>query len=87
MKNVLLFYIASFIFNRLADSYKHCIHIWVTIFWIVMLCSDMVGYHHFGGPCFLNLQGEVNGTGKGGIGIGRKYKGGLFLHVAVQSST
>jgi len=26
----------------------------------VMLYSDVVGYHHFGGPCFLYLHGEVN---------------------------
>jgi hypothetical protein len=28
------------------------------------LCSDVVEYHHFGGPC-LHLLGAVNGAGKG----------------------
>jgi len=38
----------------------------------------MVGYHHFVGPCCLHLQGEVNGTGKGNIEIGRKFmRGGV----------
>jgi hypothetical protein len=27
------------------------------VFWIVKLCTDMVGYQHFGGPCCLHLQG------------------------------
>jgi len=33
----------------------------------------MAGYQHFGGPSCLQLQGEVNGTGRGGIDIGRVY--------------
>jgi hypothetical protein len=37
----------------------------VEVFWVVMLCSVVVGYQHFGEPCFLHLQGEVNGAGKG----------------------
>jgi hypothetical protein len=28
-------------------------------------CSDVVGYHCFRRSCYLNLQGEVNGAGKG----------------------
>jgi len=31
----------------------------VGIFWVVMPSSAEVGYHHFGGPCCLHLQGEV----------------------------
>jgi hypothetical protein len=30
------------------------------VFWVVMPCSDVVGYQCFGGPCCLHLQGEVN---------------------------
>jgi len=29
------------------------------IFWVVTLCSDVVGYQQFGGPCCLDLQGEL----------------------------
>jgi hypothetical protein len=29
------------------------------IFWVVTSCSDVVGYHCFGGSCCLHLQGEV----------------------------
>jgi hypothetical protein len=25
-------------------------------------CSDVVGYHRFGGPCCLHLQGEYGGS-------------------------
>jgi hypothetical protein len=31
----------------------------VTVFWIVMPLSDVVGYHCFGGLCCLHLQAEV----------------------------
>jgi len=27
----------------------------VEIFWVVMPCSALVGYHHFWGPCCLHL--------------------------------
>jgi hypothetical protein len=37
------------------------------VFWFMTLCSDVVGYQCFGGPWHLYLEGEVNGTGKGGI--------------------
>jgi hypothetical protein len=32
------------------------------VFWVLILCRDVVGYQHFGGPCCLHLQGEVNGA-------------------------
>jgi hypothetical protein len=40
----------------------------------MMPYSVIVGYQHFGAPCFLHLQDEANGTGKGGIDIGMEYK-------------
>jgi hypothetical protein len=42
----------------------------VEVLWVVTLCSIVVGYKWFGGPCCFHLQGEVNGTGKKGIDIG-----------------
>jgi hypothetical protein len=30
----------------------------VLVFWIVMLCSDMIGYQRFGGTHCLHIQGE-----------------------------
>jgi hypothetical protein len=30
------------------------------VFWVVMLCSDVVGYQWFRGLCPLNLQSEDN---------------------------
>jgi hypothetical protein len=33
----------------------------VEIFWVVTLCSIVVGYHHLGGPCCL-LHGEDGGS-------------------------
>jgi len=35
------------------------VKIQVTIFWIVILCADVVGYHCFRGLCYLHLQGEL----------------------------
>jgi hypothetical protein len=32
------------------------------VFWVVMPCSGMVGYHPFGGLCCLHLGGEVMET-------------------------
>jgi len=31
------------------------------VYWIVVPCSDVVGYQHFVSPCCLYLQGEVLG--------------------------
>jgi hypothetical protein len=39
----------------------------VEVFLVLMLCSVVVGYQFFRGPCCLNLQGEVCGA--------RKWKG------------
>jgi hypothetical protein len=41
----------------------------VEIFWIVMLCSVVVGHYCFGGLCGLHLQGKLNDAEKGGIDI------------------
>jgi len=37
------------------------------VFWVITPCSDVIGYQHFRGSSCLHLQGQVNGTGKGGI--------------------
>jgi hypothetical protein len=36
-------------------------NIQVKFFWVVILCSVMVRYHCFRGPCCLHLQDEVEG--------------------------
>jgi len=38
------------------------------------LCSDVVGYLYFGGPCCFLLYDKVNGAGKGALDIGRDDK-------------
>jgi len=35
------------------------VNIQVKDFWVVTLCSDMVGYQLFRGPCCLHLQGNA----------------------------
>jgi hypothetical protein len=35
----------------------------VVVLWVMMLCSGVLGYQHFGGPCCHHLQGEVGGSG------------------------
>jgi hypothetical protein len=35
------------------------------VFQVVMTCSVIVGYQPFEEPCYLHLQGEENGAGKG----------------------
>jgi len=27
------------------------VKIWVAVFWVVTLCTIVVGYHHYKGPC------------------------------------
>jgi hypothetical protein len=36
-----------------------CNTVQVMAFWVVMLCSVVVGYPRSGGPCCLHLQGDV----------------------------
>jgi hypothetical protein len=31
----------------------------VVVFWVLVLCGDVVGYQHFGGPYYLYLQGAI----------------------------
>jgi len=38
------------------------VKIQVKVFWVVSLCSVVVGYKCFGGPCCLNIQGEDGGS-------------------------
>jgi hypothetical protein len=38
------------------------VKIQVEVFWVVTLCSVLVGYQHFGGPCYLCLQDEGGGS-------------------------
>jgi len=40
------------------------------VFWVMTVCSVVVGYLCFGRPYYLHLQGEVNGTGENGTYIG-----------------
>jgi hypothetical protein len=45
----------------------------VEVLLVVMPCSVAIGYQCFGGPCCLHLQGEVNGTGKGGMDMDMEF--------------
>jgi len=36
----------------------------VQVFLVVTTCSIVVGYKHFGGPCYLHLKCEVHGARK-----------------------
>jgi hypothetical protein len=42
------------------------VKIQVVVFWAVMQCSVVVGYHCFREPCYLHFQGEVNDNEKKG---------------------
>jgi hypothetical protein len=46
----------------------------VMVIWLMTLCSDVVGYLYFGGPCCFLLYDKVNGAGKGALDIGRDDK-------------
>jgi hypothetical protein len=35
------------------------IHLQVVVFYVVTLCSDVVGHYSLGGLCCLHLQGEL----------------------------
>jgi hypothetical protein len=45
----------------------------IMVFWVLMSCSDVVGYQHFGGPCYFQLQGEVEA-----VCISEKLAGSIF---------
>jgi len=30
----------------------------IAVIWVMMLCSDVISYQHFGGPWCLHLEGE-----------------------------
>jgi len=47
----------------------------VEVFWVVMLCSVVVGYQHFKGPCYFHLQDEVTRMGKNSIDTGLDCRG------------
>jgi hypothetical protein len=49
----------------------------VQLFWVMMLCSVVVGYQCFRGPCCLHLLGNVTGMGKYGIDIGLDWRGAV----------
>jgi len=46
------------------------------MFWVVTPCSDVVGYHLFGGSCCLHLQGVAL---HGGIHTAQVYNLWYFL--------
>jgi hypothetical protein len=39
------------------------VNIQVKVFWVVTLCTVVVEYQCFRGPCCLHLHGEVTGDG------------------------
>jgi hypothetical protein len=47
----------------------------VKVFWVMMPCSVVVGYHHFRGPCCLCFEGEGARMGENGIDIGLNWRG------------
>jgi len=48
-------------------------------FWVLALCSDVVGYHSLGGTCCLHLQGEVSGSES--VSLGFKPLVGIHGHI------
>jgi hypothetical protein len=47
----------------------------VKVFWVVMVCSVVLGYHCFRGSCCLHLHGEVARMGKNSIDTGLDRRG------------
>jgi hypothetical protein len=47
----------------------------VMVFLVMTLCSNVVGYQHFGKQWCLHLKGKINMAGRS-TNIGRKYKSG-----------
>jgi len=45
------------ILNRI-QKINTFISLHIEVFWVVIPCSYVVGYHRFGGPCCLHLQGH-----------------------------
>jgi hypothetical protein len=39
----------------------------VEVFWVVTLCSAVIGYQRFRGPCCLHLHGEVKSVDGGSM--------------------
>jgi len=67
--------------SNLKQQAEACMHIsgnhfQITVFQVMIPCSDVVGYQCFRGPCCLHFQSEVNGTEKEGVATGREYKRG-----------
>jgi hypothetical protein len=42
--------------NNVADFFT-AMKIQIVVFWVMILCSDVVGYQHFGGPRCIHFQG------------------------------
>jgi len=51
------------------------VKIQVEVFWVVMLCSVVVGYQCFRGQSCLQLQGEVTRMAKSDTDIGPEWRG------------
>jgi len=47
----------------------------VEVFWVLMLCSIMVGYLHFIGPCCLHLWDEISNMGENSMDRGLDWRG------------
>jgi hypothetical protein len=50
----------------------------------VTLCSVVIGYQRFRGPCCLHLRGEVAGMGKNGIDIGPVWRGAVSREIVTR---
>jgi len=47
----------------------------VTVFWVLMPCTALVGYHCFRGPSCPHLQGKVGRMGKNSTDTGLDWRG------------